>query len=427
MDRKGEERTEMNYFKIEAEMRAGIREQSGGEVRFWFRTDPNWTFEDIKENRGIRFIGQMEHETDEVKGEVEQLEYFVSMDTVSRVYSGNVLKAILVEMVYNRLKALYRFGGLAEKYMEDMPYAPETSGFFDRRTFDRILCGPWFEEQVSHTGSVETVLEDGTALGVRFDDTGICTVCRNGEPEDRISLTCSSPQERRKGKKPMEEQMEFAYPAFGNVVGRVKTGQGLTGASAEPWYTENRLWSADYEYKDFILGLCKTTDDQQWRIDYWKWEDTENMTDAIKGVDSLSDILEAIRLYDKYHDKEGRGALMTEKIENALLSVDEEELVGMPKADWKVIVMYFDPRNLSNQWLIVSGRKRNGDWELYGLIHLLEWEWGSVSLKQLEEAARRPEDPPERRRILREVSVSGQRLEDVLKSHQGRPGWGKLL
>ena len=102
MDRKGEERTEMNYFKIEAEMRAGIRELSGGEVRFWFRTDPNWTFEDIKENRGIRFIGQMEHETDEVKGEVEQLEYFVSMDTVSRVYSGNVLKAILVEMEIGR-------------------------------------------------------------------------------------------------------------------------------------------------------------------------------------------------------------------------------------------------------------------------------------------------------------------------------------
>ena len=118
---------------------------------------------------------------------------------------------------------------------------------------------------------------------------------------------------------------------------------------------------------------------------------------------------------------------MTEKIENALLSVDEEELAGTPKADWKVIVMYFDPRNLSHQWLIVSGRKRNGDWELYGLIHLLEWEWGSVSLKQLEEAARRPEDPPERRRILREVSVSGQRLEDVLKSHQGRPGWEELL
>ncbi len=410
----------MNYFKIEAEMRASIREQSGREVRFWFRTNPDWTFEDIKENRGICFIGQMEYETDEA----EEQKYFVSMDTVSRVASENVLKAILVEMVYNRLRSLYRFGGLAEKRMDHMPYAPETSGFFDRRTFDRILEGPWFDNQVSLTGSVETVLEDGTALGVRFDDTGICTVCRNGEPEGRICLRCSRPSERRKGKKPMEEQMEFAYPAFGDVVGRVKTGQGLAGASAEPWYTENRLWSAD---TDPVSGFLETPDSRKRWIDLYKRIDAENMTDAIKGVDSLSDILEAITLYDKYHDKEGRGALMTERIENALLAVDEEELAGTRKADWKVIVMYFDPRNLFHQWMIVSGRKRNGDWELYGLIHLLEWEWGSVSLKQLEEASHRAEDPQERRRILREVSVSGQRLEDVLKSHQGRPGWEELL
>lgn len=410
----------MNYFQIEAEMRASIREQSGREVRFWFRTNPDWTFEDIKENRGICFIGQMEYETDEA----EEQKYFVSMDTVSRVASENVLKAILVEMVYNRLRSLYRFGGLAEKRMDHMPYAPETSGFFDRRTFDRILEGPWFDNQVSLTGSVETVLEDGTALGVRFDDTGICTVCRNGEPEGRICLRCSRPSERRKGKKPMEEQMEFAYPAFGDVVGRVKTGQGLAGASAEPWYTENRLWSAD---TDPVSGFLETPDSRKRWIDLYKRIDAENMTDAIKGVDSLSDILEAITLYDKYHDKEGRGALMTERIENVLLAVDEEELAGTPKADWKVIVMYFDPRNLFHQWMIVSGRKRNGDWELYGLIHLLEWEWGSVSLKQLEEASHRAEDPQERRRILREVSVSGQRLEDVLKSHQGRPGWEELL
>lgn len=410
----------MNYFKIEAEMRASIREQSGREVRFWFRTDPNWSFEDIKENRGICFIGQMEYETDEV----EELKYFVSMDTVSRVHSENVLKAILVEMVYNRLKSLHRFGGLAEKYMEDMPYAPETSGFFSRRTFDRILRGSWFEEQVSHTGSVETVLEDGTALGVRFDDTGIYTVCRDGEPEERIRLICSHPSERRKGKKPMEEQMEFAYPVFGDVVGHVKTGQEPAGSFTEPWYTENRLWSDD---TDPVPGFLETPDSRKRWIDLNKRTDAENMTDAIKGVDSLLDILEAIKLYDKYHDKEGRGALMTEKIENALLAVDEEKLAGTPKADWKVIVMYFDPRNLFHQWLIVSGRKRNDDWELYGLIHLLDWEWGSVSLKQLEEASHRAEDPSEYRRILREVSVSGQRLEDVLKSHQGRSGWEELL
>jgi len=99
----------MNYFKIEAEMRASIREQSGREVRFWFRRNPDWTFEDIKENRGICFIGQMEYETDEA----EEQKYFVSMDTVSRVASENVLKAILVEMVYNRLRSVpfRRFGG----------------------------------------------------------------------------------------------------------------------------------------------------------------------------------------------------------------------------------------------------------------------------------------------------------------------------
>lgn len=424
MDRKGAERNEMNFFKIEAEMRASIRELSGGEVRFWIRTDPNWSFEDIREDGYIRFILQIEYVADGVEDDVEQWPRYISMDTVSRTGTESVLKGILVEMIYYHLKPLHDYRTSVEQSMAHMIYAPETSGFFSRRTFDRILHGSWFEEQVSHNGSVETVLEDGTALGVRFDDTGICTVCRNGEPEDRISLTCSSLRERRKGKKPMEEQMEFAYPAFGNVVGRVKTGQGLVGFSKEPWYMEERLWSAD---TDPVSGFLEIPDSRKRWMDFWKRQDTKNMTDAIKGVDSLSDILEAIRLYDKYHDKEGRGALMTEKIENALLSVDEEELVGMPKADWKVIVMYFDPRNLSHQWLIVSGRKRNGDWELYGLIHLLEWEWGSVSLKQLEEAARRPEDPPELRRILREVSVRGQRLEDVLKSHPGRPGWEELM
>ncbi len=422
MDRKGAERNEMNYFKIEAELRASIRELSGGEVRFWIRTDPDWRFEDIREDGYIRFILQIEYETDEVKDEIEQWQRFVSMDTVSRTGSESVLKGILVEMIYNHLKPLHDYRSPVEERMAHMVFAPETSGFFSRRTFDRILRGPWFDEQVSHTGSVEIVLEDGTALGFRFDDTGICMVCRNGEPEERIRLTCSFPSERRKGKKPIEEQMEFVYPVFGDVVGRVKTGQGLARTSAEPWYTENRLRSTDP-----VPGFLETPDFRKRWIDLYKRIDAESMTDAIKGVDSLSDILEAIKLYDKYHDKEGRGPLMTEKIENALLAVDEEKLAGTPKADWKVIVMYFDPSNLFHQWLIVSGRKRNGDWELYGLIRLLEWEWGSVSLKQLKEASHRAEDPSEYRRILREVSVSGQRLEDVLKSHKGRSGWEELL
>lgn len=405
----------MNKFKIEAELKASIRELSGGEVRFWFRTNPDWRFEDIKENGGICLIGQIEYETDVVKDEIEERRYFMPIDRVSRAYGRTVLKGILVEMVYDHLRSLSRLGGPVEERMDHMPYAPETSGFFNRSTFDRILLGPWFEEQVHVTGSVETVLEDGTALSVRFDDTGICTVCRNGEPENQIHLICGSRLERKKGKRPMEEQMEFTYPVCGDVVGRVITGQGVTGPFRKSWYTESHLLSGSHD------SWLRVDPDlrKQW--------DLAKTLDVIRGVDSLTDILEAIRLYDKYHDKEGRGGLMTEKIEKALLAVDEEELAGTPKAGWKVIVMYFDPRNLSNQWLIVSGRKRSGGFELYGLVHLLEWEWGSVSLRQLEEAAHRPGDPPGCCRILREVSVCGQRLEDVLKSHPGRPGWEELL
>lgn len=405
----------MDKFKIEAELKASIRELSGGEVRFWFRTNPDWRFEDIKENGGICLIGQIEYETDEVKDEIEERRYFMPIDRVSRAYGRTVLKGILVEMVYDHLRSLDRLGGPVEERMAHMPYAPETSGFFNRSTFDRILLGPWFEDQVRATGSVETVLEDGTALSVRFDDTGICTVCRNGEPENQIRLICSTRLDRKKGKRPMEEQMEFTYPVCGDVVGRVITGQGVTGPFRKSWYTESHLLSGNH--------------DSWLRVDpdlRKQWDFAETL-DVIRGVDRLTDILEAIRLYDKYHDKEGRGGLMTEKIEKALLAVDEEELAGTPKADWKVIVMYFDPRNLSNQWLIVSGRKRSGGFELFGLVHLLEWEWGSVSLRQLEEAAHRPGDPPAFRRILREVSVCGQRLEDVLKSHPGRPGWEELL
>lgn len=396
----------MNYFKIEAELKASIREMSGGEVRFRFRTDPNWRFEDIRENGGLLFIKRIEYETDEITDEVEEYQCFVSMDRTSRTCCGNVLKGIFVEMIYDHLRTLDRYHSPMRDHMVHMIYVPDTSGFFNRHTFDKILRGPWFREQVSLTGSMETVLEDGTTLSIRFGDTDICTVCRDGEPEDRIRLTCSSLAERRKGKKPMEEQMEFAYPAYGDVLNYGKTV--LEGPFMQPWYTGRYHWA----------HTCAGIDPDS---DSW------GKMDWIDGVDSLSDILEAIRLYDKYHDKEGRSGLMTEKIEKALLAVDEGELARTPKADWNVIVMYFDPCNLFNQWLIVSGRKCDGDWELYGLVHLLEWEWGCVSLRQLEEAANRPGDHPACRRILREVSVSGQRLEDVLKSHHGRSGWEELI
>lgn len=93
----------------------------------------------------------------------------------------------------------------------------------------------------------------------------------------------------------MEEQMEFTYPVCGDVVGRVITGQGVTGSFRESWYTESHLLSGNH---DSWLRVDPNLRKQ--------WDLAETL-DVIRGVDSLTDILEAIRLYDKYHDKEGRG------------------------------------------------------------------------------------------------------------------------
>lgn len=52
--------------------------------------------------------------------------------------------------------------------------------------------------------------------------------------------------------------------------------------------------------------------------------------------------------------------------------------------DAKVLVKYFNPIG-AGTWLITEGEKQDdGDWLLFGYCHLFEWEWGYVSLKDLE-------------------------------------------
>lgn len=51
----------------------------------------------------------------------------------------------------------------------------------------------------------------------------------------------------------------------------------------------------------------------------------------------------------------------------------------------KVIVKFFNPYGIGT-WLITEGEKQeDGDWLLFGYCHLYEWEWGYVSLKELED------------------------------------------
>lgn len=74
--------------------------------------------------------------------------------------------------------------------------------------------------------------------------------------------------------------------------------------------------------------------------------------------------------------------LMTKEIEEKL----EKAPFGSTRcsAETPVIVKYFNPYG-AGTWLITEGEKtEDGDWELFGLCHIFEWEWGYVMLSEIE-------------------------------------------
>lgn len=75
--------------------------------------------------------------------------------------------------------------------------------------------------------------------------------------------------------------------------------------------------------------------------------------------------------------------LMTKELEKTLekYPLGSQDGKGI---DAKVIVKYFNPCG-AGTWLITEGEKQeDGTWLLFGYCHLFEWEWGYVSLKELE-------------------------------------------
>lgn len=51
----------------------------------------------------------------------------------------------------------------------------------------------------------------------------------------------------------------------------------------------------------------------------------------------------------------------------------------------EVVVKYFNPTGIGT-WLITEGEKQDdGDWLFYGYCHLFEWEWGYVTLSELQD------------------------------------------
>lgn len=100
--------------------------------------------------------------------------------------------------------------------------------------------------------------------------------------------------------------------------------------------------------------------------------------------------------------------LMTKELETTLKKypIGSQDEKGM---EAEVIVKYFNPCG-AGTWLITEGEKQeNGDWLLFGYCHIFEWEWGYVTLSELESV-----QLPFGLSIERELYVTGGKVEDYI-------------
>lgn len=101
--------------------------------------------------------------------------------------------------------------------------------------------------------------------------------------------------------------------------------------------------------------------------------------------------------------------LMTKELEKAFSKypIGSQEDKDM---DAEVVVKYFNPCG-TGTWLITEGEKQeDGDWLFFGYCHVFEWEWGYVTLKQLEEISL-----PFGLSIERDLYTSNKYIKDFIK------------
>lgn len=75
--------------------------------------------------------------------------------------------------------------------------------------------------------------------------------------------------------------------------------------------------------------------------------------------------------------------LMTKELEEKFKRYPLYSQDGKGK-DAKIVVKYFNPFGRGT-WLITEGEKQeDSDWLFFGYCHIFCWEWGYVSLSELE-------------------------------------------
>lgn len=75
--------------------------------------------------------------------------------------------------------------------------------------------------------------------------------------------------------------------------------------------------------------------------------------------------------------------LITKELEERLQKFPMGSQEGLGK-DAIVVVKYFNPYG-AGTWLITEAEKQeDGDWLFFGYCHIFEWEWGYVTLSDLQ-------------------------------------------
>lgn len=75
--------------------------------------------------------------------------------------------------------------------------------------------------------------------------------------------------------------------------------------------------------------------------------------------------------------------LMTKELEKAFERYPLYSQDGLME-EAEVVVKYFNPCG-AGTWLITEGEKQeNGDWMFFGYCNIFEWEWGYVTLSELQ-------------------------------------------
>ena len=105
--------------------------------------------------------------------------------------------------------------------------------------------------------------------------------------------------------------------------------------------------------------------------------------------------------------------LITKELKEAfkkhpLYSTEDTKLL-----DKEIIVKYFNPYGVGT-WLIVEGQEQeDGDYLLFGLCYLTEWELGYITLKQLEEIR----DNKQLMSVERDLYLTEKTIGDYLEAN----------